>query len=140
MKKKTAYIVLTVLAAVLLAAAALERENPERKARKFLDRNQALLEESYETGIVPADIGYQNYNLWEGGHPMMEFLLPGWAGWGSTYYGCYYSPDGVPLAFQNADVPLTEERENRWTWQAEGDNHGETSCIRGNWFFFRASF
>ena len=59
---------------------------------------------------------------------------------GDTYYGCYYSPDDVPLAFQNSDVPLVQNGHERWEWEAEGDNHGSTERISEKWFYFEASF
>lgn len=68
---------------------------------------------------------------------MTEFVI---MSWGNTYYGCYYSPDNVPLAFQNTDVELTQNGHNYWEWSAEGDNHGETSKIMDCWYFFKASF
>jgi len=76
-------------------------------------------------------------NSWDAEHPMTEFLI---MTWGDTYYGCYYSPDGVPLAFQNTDVELVQNGHDYWEWSAEGDNRGATSLILDNWYYFEASF
>ena len=62
----------------------------------------------------------------------MPSLLPG-------YHGFYYSPDDVPLAFQNTAVPL-EETADGWTWRAEGDNRGFTRRLAPGWYYFEAYF
>lgn len=46
----------------------------------------------------------------------------------------------IPLPFQNTDVPLLENGEESWTWQAEGDNHGTTQKIAPQWYYFEAGF
>ena len=68
---------------------------------------------------------------------MTEFII---MNIGSTYYGCYYSKDDVPLPFQNVDVELVQINDNKWVWQAQGDNKGSTSKIMKNWYYFEASF
>ena len=83
---------------------------------------------SYD-GAIPA------VNHWPGQHPMVEYILL--TGFG--YYGFYYSPDDVPLAFQNVPVPL-EESSNGWQWQAEGDDRGSTHRLSPGWFYFEAHF
>ena len=69
---------------------------------------------------------------------MVEYIL---ISNGNTYRGFYYSPDDVPLAFQNTETILyQEDGSNRWTWSSEGDNHGETYKIDDGWYYFSASF
>ena len=74
-------------------------------------------------------------------HDMIQFTLGG-RGLvpSSTYYGCYYSPDDVPLAFQSMDVKLTQNGHDYWFWTEAGDNRGATSKIRDCWYYFEASF
>lgn len=115
---------------------------PKLRVTFFVNMYHELIEENLMANNgVPADeavlFGYQYVNSWKGSHPMTEFVI---MTYGDTYYGCYYSPDDVPLAFQNTEVNLVQVGKNRWEWTAEGDNHGMTSKIRGKWYFFKASF
>ena len=105
-----------------------------------------LYHEQIEEGLrinagVPDDdavlFGYKYVNTWDGKHSMVEFLINSRGG---TYYGCYYSPDDVPLAFQNADAELTQCGHDSWKWSAEGDKHGKTMKIMDHWYYFEASF
>ncbi len=86
---------------------------------------------------IPANLGIRSFNQWTGEHEMVEFTL---FAFGDTYYGCYYSPDGVPLGFQNTQQELILDGDGSWTWQAEGDNHGLTRLISDRWYYFEASF
>ena len=52
----------------------------------------------------------------------------------------YYSPDDVPLSFQNCNIALIGDGKGGWTWSAEGDNHGRTKKIFDKWYYFEASF
>ena len=38
----------------------------------------------------------------------------------------------------NVGVTLVPDGENRWTWRAEGDNHGMTKKISDKWYYFEA--
>lgn len=58
----------------------------------------------------------------------------------STYYGFYYSKNNLPFVFDNFDIPLEKVNNNQWKWQDNSDNHGLTTKIRENWFYFEASF
>ena len=40
--------------------------------------------------------------------------------------------------FQNVEVTLVPDGENRWTWRAEGDNRGMTKKIQDRWYYFEA--
>lgn len=125
--------------AILLATcAALYFANPELRVRRFVAAYGEEIEASMAAGHgISALINAKSFNTWEGEHRMTEFIL---FTWGDTYYGCYYSPDDVPLAFQNTDVELSQDGHNYWEWQAEGDNHGATEKIRERWYYFEASF
>lgn len=98
---------------------------------------QALLDESTE-------ISSDQYGFWEVSvYPednMVEFhtggsgLVPN-----STYEGFYYSADNRHVPFQGADVDMDVNVDSaRWT---DGtDNHGTSSRLRENWFWFEAHF
>lgn len=115
---------------------------PKLRVVLFVKAYHERIEEGLKAGNgVPADdavlLGYKAVNSWNASHPMTEFII---MSYGDTYYGCYYSPDNVPLAFQNVDVELIQNGHNTWEWKADGDNHGSTSKIMEYWYFFKASF
>ncbi len=128
---------LAVAAAIVIVSAVVYL-NPSIRAKSFVALHGAEIESAIEAGHgVPAWLGNYDYNSWAGEHSMLQITL---IERGNTYYGCYYSFDDVPLAFQNADVPLTQDGHEYWEWQAEGDNHGSTERITENWYYFEASF
>lgn len=138
--KKRKRTVLCLIALLIAAWFVLAR--PMSRTHLFV----YLYHEQIETGLelnagVPADdavlFGYKYVNTWEGEHPMVEFLI---SSCGDTYYGCYYSPDDVPLAFQNTQAELTQCGHDSWKWSAEGDNSGKTMKIMDHWYYFEASF
>lgn len=89
---------------------------------------------------VPADdavfFGYDAVNSWEGTHLMTEFVI---MSYGDTVYGCYYSPDDEPLAFQNDDVQLSQDGHSYWEWKINDNKYGATSKIMDQWYFFEIS-
>jgi len=143
MKKKRVIKITTIaLVCLLLISAISIYAIPKLRVNVFVHTYHELIEESLSVGNgVPADdavfFGYNSVNSWDSTHQMTEFVI---MSYGNTYYGCYYSPDDVPLAFQNTDAELTQNDNNHWEWQAEGDNHGSTSRIMEHWYFFEASF
>ena len=141
-KKKTIKIVAASLACILIVSAICISTIPKLRTTLFVNLYHELIEDGLTAGNgVPADdavlLGYDMVNSWDGDHTMTEFVI---MSWGNTYYGCYYSPDDVPLAFQNTDVELTQDGHDYWEWRADGDNHGSTSKIMEHWYFFKASF
>ncbi len=127
---------------LLLAAVISIYSIPKLRTTLFVHSYHELIEESLSAGNgVPADdavlLGYKSVNSWDSTHPMTEFVI---MSYGDTYYGCYYSPDDIPLAFQNFDTELTQDGHDYWVWQADGDNHGATSKIIDHWYYFEASF
>ena len=136
--KRSIGIFLSVLLLLILSIYAI----PKLRITLFVNMYHELIEENLKADNgVPADdavfLGYKSVNSWDGAYPMTEFVI---MTYGNTYYGCYYSPDDVPLAFQNTEVALIQKNHNLWKWTDEGDNHGTTSKIRGKWYFFKASF
>lgn len=140
--KKNAKIGIVTVICILLLAVAMIYAIPKVRVTLFVNTYHELFENAFAAGqgFPHGDavlFGYDYVNHWNGAHPMTEFII---MTYGSTYYGCYYSPDDVPLAFQNTDAELIESGQNLWKWTAEGDNHGETSRILAQWYFFKASF
>lgn len=136
MKQRWFPLLVCTLAALICLG--LWRSQPLARAERFVAAHGAELETALEgDGRIPARIGYKTYNLWGEDGEMAEFIL---SAWGDTYYGCYWSRRDVPMAFQGVDIPLTETEDGRWTWAAEGDNHGVTWKLTENWYYFEASF
>ena len=131
-------LLVLVLTLAVLVCLGLYWNQPQLRPERFVAAHGAELEEALEgDGGIPARIGYKTYNLWGEDGEMAEFIL---SAWGDTYYGCYYSRDDVPFSFQDAGGPLTEGTDGRWTWTAQGDNHGVTWKLSGKWYYFEASF
>jgi len=137
MKTAKAKPILILAAVILILLLMVLLLQPELRVRRFVAAHGDEIEESMAAGHgISASIGVKYFNTWEGEHSMTEFIL---FTRGSTYFGCYYSPDDVPLAFQNTDVELSQDGHDYWEWQAEGDNHGTTKKIREGWYYFTAS-
>ena len=131
-----------VLACILFVSVVSIYSVPKLRVTIFVNTYHELIEEGLQAGHgVPADdavfLGYKAVNSWDNTHPMTEFVI---MSLGNTYYGCYYSPDDVPLAFQNTNAELTQNGHSCWEWHSEGDNHGSTSKITEYWYFFEAYF
>lgn len=125
-----------VLAAILLSTALITYD-PRIEAEKFVGRWGSRIEESLAAGQgVPDGAG----EYWSDAK-MIEFTLTAKGlVTSSSYYGCYYSFEDVPLASANAHAELVPAGENVWQWQGEGDNHGLTEKIRDHWYYFEAHF
>jgi len=141
--KKRMKLVLIILSCVLSIALVSIYSVPKLRAVLFVKIYHELIEQNLRESngtCVPAGeavlLGYKYVNNWENSHPMTEFII---MTYGDTYYGCYYSSDDVPVAFQNTDVPLSQEGKNSWKWISEGDNRGFTSKIMERWYYFKAS-
>lgn len=134
MKKKMLWIVFILV----LVSNIVYYSNPYLKSLKVVAFHSAGLEQRIENGEgIPTIIEISNFNIWEGHHYMVEFTITGLT---TQYSGCFYSPDDVPLAFQNSDVDLIIDGKNRWKWFAEGDNKGIIRKIKDKWYYYEASF
>ena len=127
--------------AVILIASVLLLSNPQIRTNLFV----RLYHDDIEEGLrmqagVPADdvilFGYDAVNTWEGEHTMVEFVIMSRT---HTYYGCYYSPDDVPLAFQNQGANIFQDGLDSWKWVGDG-YHGYTTKIMDHWYYFEASY
>ena len=143
-RKKRAVSVLAWAAAILIL---FWWTAPEQRVSRFVARYSAELAEILKDeppGIptdVPEKLGGVNYRYshdWLGEHPMDEFFFGSSLLHGRQYYGCYYSPDDVPLGFQNTAVTLVPDGADCWTWRAEGDNRGMTKKLTNNWYYYEA--
>ncbi len=141
MKQKTAFLAVGVLllAAVLIGWAVGARA-PENKAAQFVREHGAAFSALADSGQpIPATLDGIAIDTWDGAHLMYEFRLGTGTG-DRQYWGVYYSPDDVPLPFQNTDVSLLPDGEGSWTWQAAGDNRGTTKKLAEKWYYFEAGF
>lgn len=132
--------------AVILIAGVLLISNPRVRTNLFVRLYHEQIEDGLKMhgGVPAADavlFGYETVNTWPGEHQMVEFLISGFGlGSATSYYGCYYSPDDVPLTFQNGNEKLTQCGHDSWKWQGKGDNQGKTMKIMDHWYYFEASF
>lgn len=136
-KKKWFYAVLVIV--ILLIS---YYNNPFLRVKTFIYLHHKQIEEPLlDHNGIPVIPGVKAVNTWKGEHDMTEFILIN-AGFGSesTYYGCYYSWDDVPLAFQNGQWKLIQHGHEYWRWKGNGDNQGATQKILDHWYYFEASF
>lgn len=139
MKKKG----LIVIALIFLAGAALFFSTPERRVTGYFYRHMEELEENaarWQAGESLSHDPKLTVNVWDGEHEIVEYLVTG-RGFGPScsYYGFFYSPDGVPVSFQNSGEKLSQRGQYEWVWQGEGDNHGYVELLCPNWYYFEAS-
>ena len=143
MRRVKGYIVLGVLVLIGLIAVAGTAMDAERRIFTMVEKNRIVYEQTarqlLEDGEEHEVEDVETVFVFDGEYPMVEFMverdgmIPP-----AQYFGFYYSPSDVPLAFQNIDVPLTEYKENEWEWSEEGDNRGVTKKITECWYYFEA--
>ncbi len=139
MKKKKIIIVVVI---ILLLAVGSVFFIPKIRVSLFVHSYHELIEDAMAAGHgVPADdavfFGYDAVNSWEGTYAMTEFVI---MSFGDKYYGCYYSPDDEPLAFQNIDTKLSQDGHSYWEWKVDDSIFGSTSKIMDKWYYFDASY
>lgn len=147
--KKIKWFIVVLVAVVFLGG--FVANTPERRAIRFYNKNEAELNQIIERYIAEGELSYTHrlenrsidmddvicVDIWNGEHLMAEFHLYAPMG---KYCGLYWSQDDVPLAFENMEEPIIQVEENRWEWQGYGDNHGLTTKIDENWYYFEAMF
>ncbi len=141
--KKWALILLVLGLALALWRFAADRE---RAVARFVRHHQTQLTELAE-GWLAAGTGDRRFKgvevegICPGEHPIVQFF---YGGWGivpsSTYYGFFYSPDDVPVSYQNSSAPVRPDGEDRWTWSGEGDNGGVVRKLADKWYYYEAWF
>ena len=98
---------------------------------------EAYLADPIEAAKEDLPSGIIQIDRFLGEHNMVQFAQR--SSLTNQYRGYYYSPDDVPLPFQNADIPLVETPDG-WTWQDKGANYGTTERIAPCWFRYTANF
>ena len=101
------------------------------------DLAEAYLADPIEAAKSDLPTGIIQIDRFRGEHDMVQFAQR--SSLTHQYRGYYYSPDDVPLPFQNADVALVETADG-WTWQDETGNRGTTQRITECWFRYTADF
>ena len=135
--RKMRIAILMVAVVMLVSTFAYKLNTPEKQVQRFVDKHSAELTELLDAGKpLPADLA-EGYSCRDAEHPMDEFII---TTMGDVYYGCYYSPAGVPLAFQNSGLELVDDVRGGWSWRAEGDNYGYTEELLPGWYYFDARF
>ena len=129
--------------------------SPELRVRVFLWQYQEMLEErigaargdagevegEFFSNPMPVLSGIKSFEVWQGEHDMIEFHLFGKREQsGTSYYGCYYSFDDVPLPCRNGAVALKQTGEGEWSWQGDWNNRGLTRKLSDHWYYFEACF
>lgn len=133
--------VLCAILAVALVFTAVYFAVPQLRVRIFVERYDESIEHGYETQSgLPGGMVFTTSNIWSSDeHDMLELIL---FKYGDTSYGCYYSPDDVPLPFQNMGTELTDDGSYSWKWysDSENTNYGKTSKIKDKWYYFEATY
>ncbi|MCD7733467.1 MAG: hypothetical protein LUH56_08535 [Oscillospiraceae bacterium] len=143
-RRIVAIVVAVVLGTVCLVGIRLGM-NPKFQAWVFVARYGDYIEEKYENHIIITD-GVPCVSATYFGpdyrHEMIEYTLSGFGiAPSSTYYGCYYSPDDLPMAYAQMNYHLVKQSEGYWTWEEkDGDNHGSVAKIRDGWYYYSVSF
>lgn len=104
--------------------------------------------ESYAVQMLEEDVRtYGKYGLWKtSAYPARGMVQFSTGGFGlapsSTYIGFYYSADNSHKVFSAADPDAaTLEIDGDYaTWTDGTDNHGSSTRITDNWFWYKASF
>ena len=126
-RRRLSKIILTLLVVAVMVS-------PKLRAQMFVLFNAGRVEAYYtEEKELPKRLE-EKASVYRGRHEMVEFALFSLS---APYSGCYYSPDDVPLAFQNVDVTLTQEGHDYWEWEDSG-NHGATEKLRDCWYYYKA--
>ena len=87
--------------------------NAERRIYAMVKERQIIYEQAahqlLDDGEVLEVEDIESIYAFDGEHKMVEFMIDAdWVIPPAQYYGFYYSPDDVPLAFQNINVVLNE--------------------------------
>lgn len=119
--------------------------SPEDRVLDYFERNIGFLKNNIEMHFgqgISLSVPSEEVTVSEGTgeHTVVEYTFKGFFP-SPQYYGFFFSPDDVPVSFQNSGIGLTQTSENEWKWLEEsGDNHGYVRRIEPFWFYFEADF
>lgn len=141
-KRKRFLIVFSAVVIIAATSLAVFLSSPKqlylRNKAEFNAAAEEILEKQDTQEIKITGVSDITYH--EGKSPIVEFITGGYGLVPSAAYkGIYYSSDGSPAPFQNANVKLTKTQDG-WIWTGEGDNKGKTEHIEGNWYTFEVHF
>ena len=134
---------LIAVALLLLLCVGRWYHKPQNVYERNKDILNAVTEQYLENGNLeyPTIKGVLQVRAWNGDHPILEFMTSGFGiAPAGQYRGFYYSVNGIPAAFQGADLKLELQDDGWWEWHGTGDNGGRTKQIEGNWYVFEAYF
>ncbi len=140
-KSRIIKTVAILLGMFLLGAVALDLcTDTERSVFRFVVRHEAELTEiardCLEKQNAVKKYGRMRIDGVYGG--IVQFSAP--LNLAAPYSGFYYAKDGIPAAFQGADVPLCRISDGTWTWEDGTGNSGVTKRITEYWFYYEAHF
>ena len=144
--KKPAIIIL-VIVCLMITGYILHSHHSVSKSTitSYVQNNKSDLEQYVkEIGTDSTSIT-DVYNHWNVSYypisGMVEFLVST-SGFGSSgkYSGFYYSPEDIPMGYQEQPLDL-QEHASGWQWnEPNGDNHYDTERIAANWYWFEMTF
>lgn len=119
--------------------------DPEQQTKRYFYHHMAELEEDIARWQTEGRLSFQPtpglmVNVWDSEHDIVEYIVVSRGNVpSSTYYGFFYSPDKVPVSFQNSGEALIQRDQYEWDWRGEGDNHGYVELMQPYWYYFEAS-
>ena len=120
--------------------------NAERRIRRTVLNHQDELTEIAVNTLSGSKEDYKgilNEGIFESedGYRIVQFYVTGFGLVPSaSYEGFYYSPDDIPVSYQNAGYDLEQTAEDTWEWSDDTDNGGITKRITENWYYYKAWF
>lgn len=131
-----------ILLVCLLAGAAgvFASQNPKAAAVQYVRAHHETLQQFSENLLQnPPLNGRSSYNGWtvDAYTQMVQFDT---SAWGKRYRGFYYSPQDIPLGFQETEMEFVP-RDKGWYWEeADGNNRMYTEKITNQWYWFDMRF
>lgn len=144
--KKIAIFFTLIISFIIIVCLLLSHNSTSKSAVvNYIQNNRSELETYIQN--IDADKSFHTdiYNNWDVSYyqnsGMVEFLVSnGGFGPSSKYYGFYYSPQNIPMAYQEQNVELLEN-ETGWQWSdPSSDNQYYTEKIIDYWYWFEMDF
>lgn len=144
--KKTAAIITFIVCLMIIVYVLLSHNSTSKSAIiSYVQNNKSNLEmyiQAIDTSKGPYTDVYNNWNVaYYQNSGMFQFLVSaGGIGSSSKYSGFYYSPQNIPMGYQEQNIDL-QKNESGWQWnEPNGDNHYYTEKITDNWYWFEMDF